>query len=105
MVMESKSLTQQFNEFHEANPEVLVKMRELALQVKARGYKQFSVYAIMERLRWFVDIETDDPNSHYKINNNYRPFYARLLMETTAELDGFFRTRPAEADDEPLAVQ
>ena len=36
---------------------------------------------------------TNDPASEFKLNNNYRSFYSRLLMEQEPELAGYFETR------------
>jgi hypothetical protein len=56
-----------------------------------RGFKNYSVNAIFERIRW----ETDQAQTKrdFKLNNNYRAFYARAWMKANPEYDGFFRTR------------
>lgn len=35
----------------------------------------------------------------YRLNNVYTAFYARLLMDNEPELQGFFETRKAIADE------
>ena len=38
------------------------------------------------------------PDPVFKLNNNHRAFYARLLMAQEAELEGFFEVRSSVAD-------
>ena len=89
---------EQFAEFHRLNPHVYEAMVGVALDIKRgrgtrRGRKKYSIYGITELVRWGFIKATNDPNSDYKINNNYRPLYARLIMEKVPELAGFFNTR------------
>lgn len=47
----------------------------------------------LERIRWESDVATDEGGSTFKLNNNYRAFYARRFMRMYPEWSGFFRTR------------
>jgi hypothetical protein len=88
---------QKFREFHAANPEVYQQLRALALQLHRRGRPRYGIGALVEVLRWNRAIQTTDED--YKINHNYKAFYARLLMKQEPELAGFFETRVSDADD------
>ena len=44
-----------------------------------------------ERLRWYTEIETNDPD--FKLNNNHKAYYSRMYMDDFPEAKGFFRTR------------
>ena len=57
-----------------------------------RGFEHYSAYAIFERIRWETD-QAPTPDSEFKLNNNFRPFYARAFMKVYPEYDGFFRLR------------
>ena len=85
--------------YHMANPHVYEKLLEYALLAKRSGRRRWGINGIVERVRWFADFETRDPNwgSNFKINNNYAPHYARLLMEQEPELAGFFQLRALRA--------
>jgi hypothetical protein len=48
---------------------------------------------LLEVLRWNYYMKTDDPNSDFKINNNYAPYYARLLIEKHPEWSDLFQLR------------
>lgn len=80
-----------FRAFHEANPHVLVVLREKALGAKALGMRTFGIKALVEAVRWDSRLRTN--GKPWKLNNNHTAAYARLLMETTPELRGFFRLR------------
>lgn len=85
-----------FLAYHEANPQVYDQLRRFALEAVAKGTMRLSINLLFERLRWFTTVETQgDP---FKVNNTYRAWYARLLMQQEPELAGVFETRKAEAD-------
>jgi len=87
-----------FRAFHAANPHVYAHLRRFALEAKRSGRPRISINLLHERLRWFTTIEVQ--GDAFKVNNNWRPFYARLLMHEEPELAGFFETRRASADED-----
>lgn len=80
-----------FERFHADNPKVYKKLVEFALAAKANGHQQIGIGLLWERLRWFYTMETTGET--YKLNNNHRSRYARLIMNSVPTLDGFFKTR------------
>jgi len=86
----SALLEAKFASFHTANPHVYDLYVKFARQAKARGYAKFSIAAITERIRWEVALTTTD--QEFKISNNHRAYYARLL-NNTIEFKDFFRTK------------
>jgi hypothetical protein len=80
-----------FNRFHKNNPDVYNKLLELSLELRAVGHRRIGIKMLFEQLRWLHALRTTDM-SGFKLNNNYAPFYARLLMERP-ELKNFFETR------------
>jgi hypothetical protein len=87
-----------FREFHEANPQIFALFKRFAQDAKARR-PRFSARTILHRIRWYTAVETDDP-AGFKINNNWSPFYARLLILEDSSFDGFFELRRSKADIE-----
>lgn len=85
------TLQQRFEAFHAANPHVFFQLRRMALDMKRRGVRQYGIGGLFEVLRWRYAVQTQ--GDEYKLNNNWRSRYARLLMDTTPELAGFFETR------------
>ena len=87
-----------FWQFHADNPEVYEELRGLAIQLHRAGRMQYGIMALLNVVRWQRALQTTDPE--YKINNNFAPFYARLLMARESDLRGFFELRHAKADDD-----
>lgn len=79
----------EFQEFHAKNPEVYEKIVKLCLDMKSRGVTHWSVSAAYEIIRYFGVISVDR-QEEYKLPNNLRPYYARMIMEQEKELAGFF---------------
>ena len=79
--------------FSNKHPEVNELFVRFTTEIINRGFKNYSVSAIFERIRWETDQADVDGKSTFKLNNNYRAWYARRFMEHNPEHAGFFRTR------------
>lgn len=90
------NLTEKFQQFHEENPHVYRTLVYLARQWVNAGHTRLGIATLFERARWEFAMSTTDPD--YKINNNYKPYYARLIMSQEPDLDGLFELRRAAAD-------
>src|SRR4051812_33049156 len=86
-----------FSEYHAANPKVYEMLKRFALQMRNAGRTRLSINMLFERVRWETQLQT--AGDTFKMNNNYRAYYARLLMESEPQLTGMFETRKAKADD------
>ena len=93
--------------FHLANPMIYELFCGFTRRAIAKGYTTFSVSMIIERIRWETSVETYDPASpgEFKLNNNYRAYYARLWMRDHPEWPNFFRTRTLLAGPVSEALQ
>lgn len=85
--------TRDFWAFHNANPEVYYRLVTMARDLKARGRSRIGIKMLFEVLRWEHAMQTTDHASEFKLNNNYAPRYARLIMYRNPELAGIFNTR------------
>lgn len=81
-----------FWHFHAAHPEVYAEIVRLARQWRARDRATWSIDGAYEVIRWQRRINVDH-REQYKLNNDYRSRYARLVMEQETDLDGIFKTR------------
>jgi len=90
------TLEDRFWQFHYSNPWVFEELVRLARFAKAQGQRKIGIAMLVERLRWSFEIETNT-NDQWKLNNSYRSFYARHIMATCPDLDGFFETRELRA--------
>lgn len=86
-----------FLEFNEENPTVYTQLRDLALKMRRSGRKHYGIGSLYEVLRWDRAISTTDPD--FKLSNNHRAHYSRLLMKRESELAGFFRTHKIPEDE------
>jgi hypothetical protein len=80
-----------FEAFHATNPHVYRALVQLARDLKNRGHERIGIGMLFEVLRWQAALVTSD--SGFKLNNSYRAYYARHIMDTVPELDGIFETR------------
>lgn len=86
------TIAENFAAFHEANPHIYRELRRLALDLHARGRKRISIGMLFEVLRWSA-LRTRPDIGDYKLNNNYRSRYARLLADTNPALADAFELR------------
>ena len=90
-VSQRQPLEIRFLQFHLSNPHVYQKLKELSLFARAKGVKRIGIALLFERLRWYSMFETS--GDMFKLNNDYRALYARMLMKNEQELDDFFELR------------
>ena len=76
---------EKFEEFHRANPHVLTNLEALTDKLIRRGQKHIGIGYLFEILRYESFMRTVDPDSEFKLNNNLRSRYARLLLERHPE--------------------
>jgi len=80
-------------DFDAANPDVMAELVNLARRWRKRGRAVWGVGAAFEVLRWQRAMQTNDANSDFKLNHNYKAWFARELMRRHPDLDGVFRLR------------
>ena len=78
-------------EWHKDNPQVWGKFEEYTLEAIATGREHYSHWAIINRIRWNAEIETN--GGEFKISNDYIGFYARLFNVRHPEHKNFFRLK------------
>ena len=79
-------------DWHRKNPQVWEAFEEYTLRAIESGRKHYSQWAIINRIRWDREIETQ--GGDFKISNDYISFYARLFHARHPQYEGFFRTKP-----------
>lgn len=87
-----RTIEEDFWAFHRANPQVYDRLSALAGQLKDRGHTKVGIGMLFEVLRWEHMMSTSDVTP-FKLNNNYRAYYARLIMHRRPSLAGFFDLR------------
>jgi hypothetical protein len=84
-------LEREFQDFHTTHPEIYTRLVSLARDLKRRGHERAGIAMLYEVVRW--QQFTVNRDGDYKLNNNYRAYYARMMMEQETDLAGFFETR------------
>lgn len=83
------------------NPRIWDLFVKFTRELIGRGFEHHSAYAVMHRVRWEtaeVISEPDPGGNQFKISNQWTSYYARKFHLTYPQYDGFFITKPAEAD-------
>lgn len=86
-----------YEAFKEANPWVMPALLQMVYKLHIQGHTHYGIAALVEVLR-YQHATTNDLNSEFKFNNNYRAFMAREIMQNNPMLDGFFSIRKSVAD-------
>lgn len=86
------TIEEQFREFHADNPDVYRTLVRLARRALRGGRRRIGIGNLWEVMRWELTLQLDDA-SEFKLNNNFRSRYARLVMQHEPDLRGVFETR------------
>jgi hypothetical protein len=85
-------------DFSDRNPDVMAELVELSHRWRnARPGKHWGIAAAFEILRWQRAMRTDDHNGDFKLNQNYRAWFARQIMHDHPDFTDIFRTRRTAA--------
>ena len=88
-----EEMREQVTRFHNEHPEIYDLFVRFTKERIAIGFQNYSVNAVFERIRWECDSVGGNDQATFKLNNNYRAFYARRFMKMYPQFEGFFRTR------------
>lgn len=86
-----RTIREQFEAFHAEHPEVYGELVKVSRQVRGRR-AHWSIGAAFEVVRYYRMIGPDE-GEPFLLNNNYRSYYARLIMANEPDLEGFFALR------------
>ena len=81
----------QWESFHIKHPQVYELIKVFAYEAINAGYKNYSINAIFERVRWHATIET--PSLDFNLSNNHRAYYSRLFLKDHPQHPKFFKTK------------
>ena len=91
--VEPESVLQaRFEGFHAANPRVYWTLVQLAREARAVGQQRVGIGCLWEVMRWKLSVSVSTSDA-FKLNNNHRSRYARLIMAQEPDLAGVFETR------------
>lgn len=91
-----KAKTDKFKTYHSENPEVYETFKKLTFEAKKTGHKHFSARGLFQVMRFKMGGKIKEDG--FKYNNNYTPFYVRIIENEYPEIKGFFEKRKSKAD-------
>lgn len=86
-----KTRRELFEAFHADNPQVYEWVKEYTQNKVDAGFKRWGFEAIWNDIRWNQQCQTS--GKPFKLNNNYKAFYVRKLINEFPHLEGFFEQR------------
>ena len=84
-------IVKKFFKFHAENPELFELYKKFSNDVLKSGRKRYGIASITERIRWHYAIETTGDD--FKINNNHKSCYVRLLIFQDKRFEKLFQLR------------
>lgn len=82
-----------FQEFHARHPEIYRALEEEALRRVTAGERRLAIARLVEELRYDRRFQHDADHDAFKVNNNFRALYARLLIHRHPALADVFALR------------
>lgn len=92
------TVARDFMAFHRENPDIYLALLKVAQRAAERGYSKWAIAGAFEVVRWEWSEINPAANGGFKLPNNWKPWYARLIMVEHPELDGLFDLRSCPAD-------
>jgi hypothetical protein len=88
---------QKWLSFHRENPHVYGEIVALAREAIRSGYSRWGMQGIFEIRRWENRYKNPVDVDGYKMNDHYRSFYSRCVMENEPDLVEFFEIRESRS--------
>jgi Txe/YoeB family toxin of Txe-Axe toxin-antitoxin module len=95
--MSESKVTKEWRIFHNENPKVYKRLVQLSRELKKSGQPFYSIAGLFEVLRFEYALKTT--GIEFKLQNNFKPYYSRLVMTKHRDLRDFFKIRMSMADE------
>lgn len=93
------TIKKSFSDFHESNPHVYDDLVRMCRKFRSRGNTgRIGIGMLFEVLRWNSHVSTIRDKSDFKLNNNFRSRYARLIMKENPDLRDIFQLREIRSE-------
>lgn len=100
---DDKSIKERFNVFHEENPQIYAAFSNETIKAIKMGKTKMSAMLIIQHIRWNTFLTSND--DHFKINNNYVSYYARLFVKKNPMFSDVFNFRKLTNEASHPAIQ
>lgn len=94
-VVTGLTIQERFEEFHRLNPWVLRALERMTADYLERGHRRVGIGMLTEVLRWQYGRATT--GDEFRLNNNYRSRYTRLIVARHPEWEPVFSTRQLQS--------
>lgn len=94
--LDHETIEERFRRFHRDNPHVYFELCRLAREAKRQGRTKIGMGMLFEVARWNLWLRTEGDS--FKLNNDYRSRFSRMIQDRESDLEGMFETRTLTAD-------
>lgn len=96
----ARKMCSNFYRYHENNPQIADWFLSAARSLQKEQHRdRYSISALTERIRWDIRTGVIKTDGGFKISNNVRACYARLVVMRDPSLCGLFEVNPSKVDD------
>lgn len=88
---------QKFQTYDANNPLIWENFVRFTDEALAAGHSKMSAWFIINRIRWYVSVETTQDEG-FKISNNFIAYYSRKFMATFPEKGKVFNTKKMKGE-------
>jgi len=85
---------------HLVNPRIYKRIDDQCWSMLAQGRIRYGVDAFFNTIRWDSGLSMNGEDE-FKMNDHYRPYYARLWLQNNPEHWGFFELRRVKGEYPP----
>lgn len=90
-----------FQAFRRGHPEVYAALREIAFSLLDQGWEHFGISTCWEVVRYRTMLGAGPGEDRFKLNDNYKSRYARLLADQEPRLAEVFHLRALRSASHP----
>jgi hypothetical protein len=92
-----QTIQERFEQFHRDNPHVYLELERLTYRwVRRNPGSRLGIGMLFEVMRWRAGMR-GTVGDDYKLNNNFRSRYVRMLLDDHPDLEGLFELRELKA--------
>ena len=89
---------ERFLAWHQMHRDVWAAFEKFSLQVADSGKRRYGSMAILNRIRWYVEIESR--SGEFKVCNDWAPYYARIFSWEHPQYFDLFVTKQLKKGEE-----
>lgn len=89
-------MEKKFWEYHRKNPHIYWAFDRFSHEAVRSRRDSFGASMVIERVRWYLNVETDSDDG-FKVNNNFKAYYARLWTRNNPQHKGLYYKRRLRA--------